>query len=663
MKIKWNVYAVLLLVLAAMVLVPTAGRAEDGEPYQPLARWFGVEDGDAEGMIQQLDLPVVSHGGVEVTLRETLVEDQRVYLSLLIAWDQNDEINSVQVGMVEDGLTLGGESYDLVQDWNLMMEWDPFSDEANHSGMRQLVLMSRVPKDALPNGEIPMRLEIQKLYVESDSAPDQREIEGPWIFDFVADASTMIEQTRIVPLNSLIRTGRQRYQALELVYSPIRARVHLVWDLTDEVPLINRFGRAIHKNLDDRNLLGFILKDGAGHQIELAAADYDYPKEISDEPLTAIEFDYCSGALNDNLAWFQDADNLTLTPYAVTLFGPEREADGIERYHALEPIPIRVEAAAADVESFMADFEPEYTFWNLFDTANPYVKPVRITQKTENGIVVMLDKVLVTENSIQISVLAGTDRFGKDSKPLTGFEIKDAFVEVGPIQPYPPDYIEPIYGGGGGGGEPYINAVNDEPLVIRNLIGGALMFPDGYVSAKDPIQVKAVIRGIDVCWDESGMNPSNAWSCFTEEDPLIFEFETDGAELAALTKEIELDETITIEGQELTLKRVRFNPLNIILFMDGYRIGAGHSAFDYLTVFAEADDGTTLLMNPWSLPFSGFERMIVDEAINESLAKTESLKIHFCTGTWTKSPPAGFDPNDMKFYKCDPAWSTTVNLE
>ena len=33
MKIKWNVYAVLLLVLAAVVLVPTAGRAEDGEPY------------------------------------------------------------------------------------------------------------------------------------------------------------------------------------------------------------------------------------------------------------------------------------------------------------------------------------------------------------------------------------------------------------------------------------------------------------------------------------------------------------------------------------------------------------------------------------------------------------------------------------------------------
>ena len=657
MKIKTIVYPVLLLVLAAIVAASSAGYAEDGDGLS-LASWLRTKDDG--GMIQTIDLPAVSRQGFDIELQEVLIEDQRVYFSLVIRWDEAADVQSVQIGTIEKGLTIGGESFDLAQDWDLMMR-GPLSEETRRPGMRHLVSMARLPKDALPDGEIPIRLEIPKLYLTFEASFEQKEIEGPWVFEFTVDGSPMNELTRIVPLNSRIQTGRQLYQAQELVYSPIRARVHLVWDFSDQTARINRTGNTIFKNFEDRNLLGFILKDGAGNQIELTEPDYDYSAQNSDEPLTAFEFDLYSASLEEDWAWLKDAEDLTLTPYAVTLFGPEREADGIERYHALEPIPIR--SKVADVESFMADFEPEYSLWDLFDTANPYVKPVRLTQTTESGIVIMLDKVLVTENSIKVSVLAGTDRFDKNSKSLTGFEIKDAFVEVGPIQPYPPDYIEPIYGGGGGGGEPFINDVNDDPLVIMNLISGALMYPDGFVSAKEPIQAKVSISAVDVCWDESGTVPSNAWSCFTEEGPFIFEFETDGAELAALTKEIELDKTITVEGQELTLKRIRFNPLDVILFIDGYRVTTVNPAFDFLAAFIEADDGTTLSLNPWSLPFSGFERMIVDAAANESLAKTETLKIHICTGRRHDRPIPDYDPDNMKFFSCDPAWSTTVDLK
>ena len=113
MKIKLNVYLVLLLVLAALIAVPTAGYAEDGEPYQPLAKWFGVEDGDDAGMIQQLDLPAQVHYGIEIQLREALLDGNQLYLSTYVVSDRIEDLYDLQFGSDVNLLWLGMESFPL----------------------------------------------------------------------------------------------------------------------------------------------------------------------------------------------------------------------------------------------------------------------------------------------------------------------------------------------------------------------------------------------------------------------------------------------------------------------------------------------------------------------------------------------------------------------
>ena len=54
--------------------------------------------------------------------------------------------------------------------------------------------------------------------------------------------------------------------------------------------------------------------------------------------------------------------------------------------------------AQENLEDFMLGFEPEYGDRDyVLDTTNPYVKPIRQLQTTESGVVLLLDKVLVTE--------------------------------------------------------------------------------------------------------------------------------------------------------------------------------------------------------------------------------------------------------------------------
>ena len=62
------------------------------------------------------------------------------------------------------------------------------------------------------------------------------------------------------------------------------------------------------------------------------------------------------------------------------------------------------------------------------------------------------------------------------------------------------------------------------------------------------MHVRVKINRVQVCWDEEIAPQSYTSSCYSETEPLTFEFDTDGAELAKLTKEIELDETVDIEG-------------------------------------------------------------------------------------------------------------------
>ena len=107
--------------------------------------------------------------------------------------------------------------------------------------------------------------------------------------------------------------------------------------------------------------------------------------------------------------------------------------------------------AQSDLEKFMEDFEPDYptsdkTFLSGMDTTSPYAKPVRQAVTTDDGVVIMLDKVLITEDDVTVSVLLGVEPRGENWAAPSSFQLGLSMMEVTPHIPYPPDYFEIIHG-------------------------------------------------------------------------------------------------------------------------------------------------------------------------------------------------------------------------
>ena len=78
--------------------------AEDAD-YVPLREWFDFED--PEGLVQAIDLPPVTHHGIGIELREILIENHRVHLSIMVKSDRIEDVNSLQLGHIENGLRIG----------------------------------------------------------------------------------------------------------------------------------------------------------------------------------------------------------------------------------------------------------------------------------------------------------------------------------------------------------------------------------------------------------------------------------------------------------------------------------------------------------------------------------------------------------------------------
>lgn len=324
--------------------------------------------------------------------------------------------------------------------------------------------------------------------------------------------------------------------------------------------------------------------------------------------------------------------------------------------------------AQSDLEKFMEDFEPDYptsdkTFLSGMDTTSPYAKPVRQAVTTDDGVVIMLDKVLVTEDDVTVSVLLGVEPRGENWAAPSSFQLGLSMMEVTPHIPYPPDYFEIIHGGVGGGG-PILNKIHDDPFVVYDFVRSELMFDDGYVSPKDPMHIKVTILKYEICWDVVVIDDYSEPRCFKENGPWNFEFDTDGAELAAKTKEFEVGEALDIEGKDVLLDRFRFNPMHLIAFTSGAGVDYLHGThLSELTAFVETDDGTTIHLWFHRSPYIGFDRKIIDDAVIQSLEETKSLKVLFCLDRINGDYPQDYDPEKIEFYTCDPAWSTVIDLE
>ena len=365
-------------------------------------------------------------------------------------------------------------------------------------------------------------------------------------------------------------------------------------------------------------------------------------------------------------SWLKDAEYVTLTPYVATSAGPSQGGEGIERYMALEPIRLAAGDFPTELDRFMFSFEPEYIvedpLLGSLDTSSPYVKPVRHLHETKAGTALMLDKVLVTENDLFVTVLMGLPE-ALDQEP-SDFQIGSYTIEVGPRIPYPENYFKPRYGGGGGGG-PYLHKLNDDPFVAVDSVRSDLMFLDDYVSASDPIQVRLTIQNYQVCWGKSEAEEDLYFDshCFRENGEWTFEFETDGAELAAKTEEFDLDETLTVGQGELSLYRLRFNPMQLIFFVESENSNWADDGMD--AIFARTDDGKTIRLEYDDAPFRRLSRKIVDFDLVASLEKTETLTLFGCGypefSDYTEFPE-DFDPEDPKFYDCEGAQDVVIAL-
>lgn len=628
--------------------------AEDAD-YVPLREWFDFED--PEGLVQAIDLPPVTHHGIGIELREILIENHRVHLSIMVKSDRIEDVNSLQLGHIENGLRIGLlDFFDLYGSSSSSAAYALFPD-GKRDGAVQVVLTAVVPESLLSGDKVPMHLAIDKIYIPDEGGLLGVDLHGFWSFDFTADMTKPRELTREFELDYPFVGDGELFTALTLTCSPMRARISVERMLPKEVLERDDFEKGSWLYSTPGNLHGFIVTDENGNRIEAAYPEYDY---LSEQPKPVVEIDYFSTAGNNGWAWLKEAKEITVTPVMTSLAGPQNmEADGIDRYLPLEPIQVKTASEPTEIETFMEDFEPDYTLYGGLDTRNAYVKPVRLMQTTKNGLTVMLDKVLVTEDNIYISVLMGiAEKNGKNLVLPSDFQINGYDIDVSPVVPYPPDYFEIKLGGGGGGG-PYINVVHEDPLVVYDGIGKNLMYSDGYVSVKDPMHVKVRILRVEVCWDEETAPQRYTSACYTETEPLTFEFDTDGAELAKLTKEIELDETVDVEGTEIKLNRLRFNPMELILFTGDLKWDKPYS--DFSNAYVETDNGTRLRLNPRSYPFSGFSLKTVDPGEIAALEKTEKLKIGFCVPDPEKVP-AGYYYSDLDYYICDPAWSAVIDL-
>ncbi len=337
---------------------------------------------------------------------------------------------------------------------------------------------------------------------------------------------------------------------------------------------------------------------------------------------------------------------------------------------AIGPAPAAASAERSN-EPFLQNFEAVYPpelGW-VIDSTNPYSKPLHILKTTKSGISVMLDRVLVRETDMALSFLIS----GDFPQHLTGVELS-ADIDAGPLLPYPPDSFEPVRRAIGGGAWPTLRLLHENPAVALETRWVLLMRYNGYISPSDPIQVRVHVSEISVCWEDTDTDPEMApqSQCYFEDEPLEFEFETDGAELAAQTRTIQLDHAFEIDGQTYEFHELRFNPMQLILFTSlswEYVQKANKQYFTLGVLYVEAvtDDGTRINLgrSDSMLPFDGYTKMILTPETIRSLEQTKTLTLTPC---YLPRPPeeeidSFFIPeNGDPAYDCDPERAVTINI-
>ncbi len=319
-------------------------------------------------------------------------------------------------------------------------------------------------------------------------------------------------------------------------------------------------------------------------------------------------------------------------------------------------------AAASDEnerETFLQNFEADYNT-SIINSTNPYNKPVRILKTTKSGISVMLDKVLVTEDALAVSFLISGDFPRENLREVRLF----ANIDIGPLLPYPPDSFE-VVDGGGGGGAPWLYLLtegNDKPLVAMDVAEARLMSPEGYVSPSDPIQVRIRVPRIDISWEYIDANGIMQIQSYYEDEPLEFEFVTDGVELAAQTKTFQLDHTFEIDGKTYAFHQLRFNPAQLILFTGKMRVREDSVEGIWYVEAVTSEGEKITLYSAIYRPYEGFNGKILEPEIIHALETTKTLTLTPCYLPGLAEEDNSFPNPGNPAYDCSPERAVTVKI-
>ncbi len=320
--------------------------------------------------------------------------------------------------------------------------------------------------------------------------------------------------------------------------------------------------------------------------------------------------------------------------------------------------------AESEIEAFLKDFKPKYDFklgYYMIDSENPWAQSVRLMKTTSNGMTVMVDKVLVTEDEFAVSFLISGDI---SREKLGDVQLQSPIIDLQPLLEYPPDSFD-IVMRGGGGGDANLRILNEDPLVILDTHYRRLLRSNGYIAAANPIEVKMTLPQINIGWtdfDEHGN--TLGWDYFYDDDPLEFEFVADGSALAEKTKTFDLNHSFELRGTTYEFHRFRFNPMDMILFTGPLGDLTSRLGSVIRMVEVKTDDGTTLRVQPEWGPYYGFRKKVMEPEVFEALDKAEKLMLTPC---YLPKPedeyPDDFPFWDEKEYECNPDFAVTVVLK
>ena len=324
--------AAVCVVFLIFLSTPT-GKIVWAELTQSLREWFAVKAHPE--LIETIDVPAVSHHGIEMKLGEVLIEDNRVYFSVHATIDSESPIRSIGFNSMQDSLTIGDVSFDVVEEWRNYSLNSTYVPHVKDS-QSMIVFRSDIPLKFLHDDAISMRLAIDYIQVRVNNSYET--LYGPWQFDFIVDGSKAKELTRTVALDYSFKDNQSEYVVTDFVFSPIRVKIRVQRMMPKEKKVIKIYKWQTSYADPRGNLAGFIIEDDQGNRVEIARAENN---DFTSDHGKMESFFYSDGN-NNGWEWLKDAESVTLTPYIVTLAGIENEAEGIDRFHALESFEIEL---------------------------------------------------------------------------------------------------------------------------------------------------------------------------------------------------------------------------------------------------------------------------------------------------------------------------------